>query len=86
MRQHWFKAELQFLCPSCNKVSTETILVLASDQNTVAIAIVERVPMECQLGKLTCHGPLQIKLSMSYLTPEGLANLQIGSSPSQLAM
>ena len=86
MKQHWFKAELQFLCPSCRNVSAETFLARASDQNTVAMAIVERVPIECQLCKVTCAGPVQIKIVMSYLTPEELANLQVGSSPSQLAM
>jgi len=86
MKQHWFKAELQFLCPSCSKVSTETILARASDENTAAIAIVERVRTECQLCKVTWHGPVQIKILMSYLTPEELANLQIGPSPTQLAM
>jgi hypothetical protein len=84
MKQHWFKAELQFLCPSCSKVSTETILARASDENTAAIAIVERVPIECQLCKVTCPGPVQIKILMS-LTPEELANLQVGPSPTQLA-
>lgn len=84
MKQHWFKAELQFLCPSCRKVSAETILARASDQNTAAIAIVERVSIECQLCKVTCLGSVQIKIFMSYLTPEELANLEIGSSPSQL--
>jgi hypothetical protein len=86
MKQHWFKAELQFLCPSCRKVSAETILARASDQNTVAVAIVERVPIECQLCKATFAEPVRIKMLMSYLTPEDLANLQMGSSPSQLAM
>ena len=86
MKQHWFKAELQFLCPSCRKVSVETILARARDQNTVAIAIVERVPIACQLCKMTCAEPVQIKILTSYLTPEDLANLRIGSSPSQVAM
>lgn len=84
MKQHWFKAELQFLCPSCRKVSAETILARASDQNTAAIAIVERVAIECQLYKVTCPGPVQSKILMSCLTPEELADLQIGSRPSQL--
>jgi hypothetical protein len=86
MKQHWFKADLQFLSPSCRKVSVETILARARDQNTLAIAIVERVPIECQLCKVTCAEPVQTKILMSYLTPEDLANLQIGSSPSQLAL
>ena len=86
MKHHWFKAELRFLCPSCSKVSTETILARARDENAVAIAIVQRVPIECQLCKVACPDPVQIKILMSYLTPEELANLQIGPSPTQLAM
>ena len=86
MKQHWFKAELRFLCRSCCKVSTETILARARDENAVAIAIVERVPIECQLCKVTCPDPVQIRILMSYLTPEELANLQIGPSPSEVAM
>lgn len=37
--------------------------------------------LQCQLCKVTWHGPAQIKILMSYLTPEELANLQIGPSP-----
>lgn len=84
MKQQWFKTELQFLCPSCNEESTETILARAIDQNAVAIAIVRRVAIECQVCKATCPFPVQVKLSMSYSTSEELAKLPVGSSPSQL--
>jgi len=82
MQEHWFKVELQFVCPSCNKVSAEKILARAQNRTAGAIAIIERVTIECQQCKAICSDPVQIQLLMKDLTPEELANLQIGSSAS----
>jgi len=78
MQEHWFKVELQFVCPSCNKVSTENILARAQNRTAGAIAIIERVTIECQQCKAICSDAVQIQLLMKNLTPEELANLQIG--------
>lgn len=79
--QQWFKAELQFICPLCSKVTTETILARGRDKAAVAIAIVERmVPIECSLCKTTCFSPAQIHLDD--LTPEEVANMKVVSGSS----
>jgi transcription elongation factor Elf1 len=81
-QQSWFKADLQFGCPSCNKVSTETILVRARDLNAVSVAIVARVTPTCQLCKAVCQVRVPFELVIKDLTPEELANLQIASDTS----
>ena len=80
MQKHRFKAELRFFCPTCNKMSKEIILAHARDESAAAIAIVERVSIECQLCKAICDCPAQMQLSMNNLTGEELAVLKIGSA------
>lgn len=70
---------MQFVCPSCGKVSKEMILARAKSKEAVAIAIVERVAIECQLCKAICQDTIQLQLSMKDVTPEELANLQVGA-------
>ena len=81
MQEHWFKVELQFVCPSCNKVSMENILARAQNKTAGAIAIIERVTIECQQCKAICLDPVQIQLLMKDLTPEELASLHMGPAP-----
>ena len=83
--QDWFKVELQFVCPSCNKVSMETILIHAEnryDPDAVAIAIKEREPVVCQLCKAIRPYGVPTRTLMMDLTPEELANLRVYSDPS----
>ena len=82
MQEHWFKVELQFVCPSCSGVSTETIVARARNKDSAAIAIVEHVTLECQLCKAICLELVEFQLLMKDLTPEELASFQIGSDAS----
>jgi len=80
--QDWFKLELQFVCPSCNKLSTETILTRAEDKrdpDAMAIAIKEREPVVCQLCKAIRPYGVPTQALMTDLTPEELADLRIDS-------
>ncbi len=83
--QDWFKLELQFVCPSCNKVSTETILTRAEnkrDPDAVAFAIRERELVLCQLCKAIRPEGVPTQALMMDLTPVDLANLRVDSGPS----
>ena len=82
MPENWFRAEMQFVCPSCRKVSKEMILARARSKEAVAIAIVERVTLECQLCKEVCLVPVDIQLSINEMTPREIANVRLGSSAS----
>jgi Pyruvate/2-oxoacid:ferredoxin oxidoreductase delta subunit len=82
MLSHWFKVELQFVCPSCNRVSIENVIARAKNKTAGAIAIIERLTITCQLCKAICSDAVQIQMLMKDLTPEELANLQIDSSAS----
>jgi hypothetical protein len=80
--QDWFKVELQFVCPSCDKVSTETMLTRAEnkrDPDAVAIAIKEREPVVCRLCKAIRPYGVPTRTLMMDLTPEELANLRVDS-------
>jgi hypothetical protein len=79
MQEHWFKVDLQFVCPSCSGVSAETIIARARNKDSAAIAIVEQVTLECQKCKAICLESVDFRLSMKDLTPEELANFQVGA-------
>lgn len=77
MQLSWFKADVKFGCPSCGKVSTETILAHARDLNAVPVAIVDRVTLTCQMCKTVCPDRAPFEIVIRDLTAEELANLQI---------
>ena len=81
-QQSWFKADLKFGRPSCNKVSTQTILARARDLNAVSVAILARVTPTWQLCKAVCPLRVPFEVVIKDLTPEELANLQIASDTS----
>ena len=82
MREHWFKADLQFSCPSCMNLSTETLLVEAPNREAVPIAIIEFVEPVCQLCNTACQNDVPFQIAIKGLTREEFANLQIGSDTS----
>ena len=82
MQEHWFKVDLQFVCPSCSGVSTETIVARARNKDSAAIAVVEQVTLECQLCKAVCLESVEFRLSMKDLTREELGNLHVGPNAS----
>lgn len=86
MQQSWFKAYLKFGCPSCGRVSTETILARARDLNAVPIAIVDRVTLTCQLCNTACQDGVPFEIVIKDLTPEELADLQISDASSKEMM
>lgn len=79
MAQPWFKADLEFNCPSCNQKSTEIILARARDSNAATIAIVQRIELVCHHCKVVCRDRVEVQLSIKDFTPEELASLQTES-------
>jgi hypothetical protein len=89
MSKYWFKADIRFLCPSCKKESIETVFASNTkhDVDAVAFKIKERVhPLPCQNCKAICPANVQIFLGINDLTPEELANINLGGSPSGRVM
>jgi len=82
MQEHWFKVDLQFVCPSCSGVSEETMVARARNKDSAAIAVVEQVTLECQLCKAVCLESIEFRLSMKDLTQEELGRLHVGPSAS----
>jgi len=82
MQEHWFKVDLQFVCPSCSGVSAETVVARARSKDSAAIAVVEQVTLECQLCKAVCLESVEFRLSMKDLTQEELGRLHVGASAS----
>ena len=82
MPDYWFKADLKFICPSCNKESMETVLTCAEtkrDPYAVAAAIKDRArPIACQHCKEICPDVAKVHLLMNDLTPEELSKINFG--------
>ena len=75
----WFKANLIFLCPFCNKQSDELIFVAFDiHASGVAADVIRQTvkPIKCQSCKAIRPKGTQIQIDMKDMTPEEVANIQ----------
>jgi hypothetical protein len=83
---NWFRAELSFFCPSCQKTSAETLIAAADKHNPDAVAdqIKQSTkPLTCKVcGTLAPEG-IKVQLLMNDLTPEELAKINFGAADSR---
>ena len=78
MPEYWFKADLQFSCPSCKQVSSLTIVAWSKKK---PVGMEDLKPVACQHCKAICPDRVEIQFSVKDLTPGELASLPIRSFP-----
>jgi len=85
MSDSWFKADVSFFCPNCQKVSVEQIIAAADKHNpdAVARAVREAIsPLTCQWCKKVAPEGIKVQLGMNDFTPEELAKVKFIKGPS----